>query len=552
MAFPFNLRKYLQRQSPDNWHLTSVVYQIYPRSFKDSNGDGVGDLQGIIEKLDYLNDGTDNSLGVNAIWLSPIYTSPMKDFGYDVANHKNIDPIFGDLKNFQKLVEEAHKRNIKVIMDYVPNHTSHEHPWFVESRSSLKNKKRDWYIWHDPRLDGSPPNNWLSVFGGSAWQYDESTKQYYLHTWDVSQPDLNWRNPKVVKEMLNTLKFWMDKGVDGFRADAVYFMYKDPFFRNEPPNPNFVLGKHNPFDQLLHPYTFGLPETVQMLRRLNQVVSKRKNKFIVVEVYTHLSELINLYSIINTESFAPFNFAFISLPWRADLYKQFIDQFDSLVGSKYLPTYVFGNHDKSRLVTRLGEKSARAAALLLLTLRGMPFIYYGDELGMKDGEIPSDKVQDPWEKNMPGMQLGRDPERTPMQWDGNGQAGFTDVEPWLPVATNFQKCNVTAEKEDPTSFYNLYRALIHFRKKSSALLTGDYRSYETGNSEVLAYTRKDNGTILLVVINFSDKNQKAILPFNKGQVILSTYMDIPVGEERPVKNIELRSNEGLFLKVTAD
>lgn len=417
----------------DNKWGRRVIYQIYPRSFKDSNGDGVGDLNGIAEKLDYLKD-----LGIDAIWLSPVYRSPMRDFGYDISDYYDIDPIFGNLSDFDNLIKKTHDKDMKVLMDFVPNHTSFEHPWFKESKSSKKNPKRDWYIWRPSRKNGVVPNNWLSQFGGSAWELDEKTKEYYLHTFDVSQPDLNWRNPQVVEEILNVMRYWMKRGVDGFRVDVAYYLFKDPFFRNEPHNPTHT-EHHMQYDSLLHIYTIALPETLNMFKKLNSVINEFDDRFMVCEIYTFLHEIVNLYKIVNHHSFVPFNFSFISLPWNAKEQKKFIDEFDERVGHDYSPTYVLGNHDQPRIATKLGKDFARTAALLQLTLRGIPFIYYGEELGMKNVKIPEEKARDPMAINMKGFNFGRDPERTPMQWDASRFGGFSSVEPWLPLEKEFKE-----------------------------------------------------------------------------------------------------------------
>lgn len=529
-----------------SWVSTAIVYQIYPRSFKDTNGDGIGDLNGIIKKLDYLKD-----LGINTIWLSPIYPSPMADFGYDVSDHKNIDPIFGSMKDFDTFIEKAHKNNIKVMLDYIPNHTSEKHPWFVQSKSSKTNPKRNFYIWADPKEDGSPPSNWISVFGGSAWDFDEKTGQYYLHTFSKEQPDLNWRNPEVADEMLNILKFWLNKGVDGFRVDAIYFLFKDPKFPDEPINPTYLFGVHEPFDQLLHPYTWALPETLDMMKKMMDVLDKYGDKFMVAEVYTSVDELIKIYNKVSHKHFAPFNFFLISLPFRANLHKQLIDNYDKAVGNLYTPTFVLGNHDRPRIQTRIGKDLAKIAAMLLLTLKGIPFLYYGDEIGMENVEIPPDKIQDVWEKNMPGLSWGRDGERTPMQWNSDKFAGFSDTEPWLPIAENYQEENAATQSKSVNSMLSLYKKLINLRKSSPALLYGDYLSWETKNPDVFAYSRTHQEGGLLIILNYSNKNCQVELPFKSGKVICNTFLDIKEGKEMNLEKADLRPYEGLLIEISA-
>ncbi|MFQ5863095.1 MAG: alpha-amylase family glycosyl hydrolase [Candidatus Brocadiales bacterium] len=528
----------------ENWSRRAVVYQIYPRSFKDSNGDGVGDLNGIIEKLDYLNDGTEKSLGIGAIWLSPIYKSPMVDFGYDISDYYDIDPLFGNLKTFDKLIFEAHRRGIKVIMDFVPNHTSSQHPWFLESRSSRNNPKRDWYIWRDPKRDGLPPNNWLSVFGGSAWTLDENTQQYYLHSYLAEQPDLNWRNQEVRDEMVQVLKFWLNRRADGLRTDAIYYVIKDVEFRDDPQNPNYIPGKDDPYNALFHIYSQGRPEIFDTTNTLCEVIGKYEDKFMVSEVYLDLPDMVKMYKACANKLHAPFNFNLMNIPWDAGEYKKFIDDFEELLTPEDLPIYVLGNHDRSRLASRLGRDRARLAAMLLLTLRGMPFIYYGEELGMKDVQIPTKKVKDPWEKQTPGFRLGRDPERTPMQWNTGPYAGFSDVEPWLPVAEDYKKCSVETDSADPHSMFNLYRQLIHFRKDSPALLQGSYRSLDIENNNILGFVRESVEEKLLILLNFSGEEEGLSLTSQKAKVICNTYLDKEFREEIDLKNFSLRPYEG--------
>ncbi|PIZ62376.1 alpha-amylase [Candidatus Roizmanbacteria bacterium CG_4_10_14_0_2_um_filter_39_13] len=501
-----------------------VVYQIYPRSFNDSNGDGVGDINGITEKLDYLKD-----LGISALWLSSIYCSPMHDFGYDVSDYYQVDPLFGNLVDFDNLLKQAHKRNIKVLMDFVPNHTSEDHAWFQKSRSSKRNDKRDWYIWKKPKSNGSVPNNWLSHFGGSAWKFDEKTGEYYLHSFDVSQPDLNWRNPDVVKEIKKIMRFWLKRGVDGFRVDVTYYLFKDPFFRDEPDNPDYKINKNSQYHSLLHIYTLALPETLQMLKKLHAVIDEYEDRFMVCEIYTFLKEIVNLYRIIDRQSFAPFNFSFLSLPWKAQDQKLFIDEFDEMIGDDYFPTYVLGSHDFPRIVSKLGENQARAAALLQLTLRGIPFIYYGEELGMKNRDIPKEKIKDPIALNTNGTAFGRDPVRTPMQWDNSKHAGFSDVEPWLPLENEFRSRNVATETKDKTSFLNLYKSILKLRNTRKSLTEGKYIPYASKNPDVLGFTRRSHAEETFILANFSTELQEVALPKGHWKILLSTRLD-RVGE----------------------
>lgn len=548
---PRSQRVQMSQPEKERWSHRAVLYHIYPLSFQDSYGDGYGDLQGIIDRLDYLNDGTPNSLGVEAIWLSPIYRSPMADWGYDVADYENIDPIFGDLKLFDRFVEKAHTRGIKVMMDFVPNHTSIEHAWFAKSRTSRDNPKRDWYIWRDPKPDGSPPNNWLSVFGGSAWTLDATTGQYYLHTFLPEQPDLNWRNPAVKESMLNVLRFWLKRGVDGFRTDAIYGLMKDSQFRDEPPNPAYVPGKDDPYNALLHTRTHGQTDLGDTLASFCDILGEHEDAFLVSEAYLNIPEMFKMYhACASHEAHSPFNFNLIGLPWDALSYRQFIDEFEATVDSHDWPNYVLGNHDRHRLATRLGSERARLSALIQLTLRGMPIIYYGDELGMEDGTIPEHDGKDPWGKHVPGFGFGRDPERTPMQWDSSPGVGFTSGTPWLPIAASAGERNVAKEQADPTSLLALYRHLIWYRKQSPALLTGSYRSIDVGNDDVFAYLRSCVDEELLVLANFAETEQVARLPYDKAAVVCSSYMDTPQHTTVTDHTIHLRPHEGLVLRLS--
>ncbi|MCH7758888.1 alpha-glucosidase C-terminal domain-containing protein [Patescibacteria group bacterium] len=537
------------KQSQNFWWKSAIIYQIYPRSFKDTNNNGIGDLKGIIKKLDYLNDGTENSLGIDAIWLSPIYKSPMADYGYDVSDYNDIDPIFGNLNDFNQLVNEAHQRNIKIIMDFIPNHTSNQHSWFLESRSALDNPKRDWYIWCDPQPDGSPPNNWISVFGGPAWTYDQKTKQYYLHSFLSEQPDLNWRNSEVVKEMHNVLRFWMEKGVDGFRIDALYHLIKDDKFRNEPHNPAYQIGKSNPYDEMLHIYSNGQPELISAINGFCRVLSEKPGHFMIGEMYLDIKEMAKFYQACSNQLHLPTNFSFINLPWQAQNYKEFVDQYEQILGTENWPNYVLGNHDQSRVVTRIGNRQSRVAAMLILTLRGMPFIYYGEELGMENTHIPKGKICDPCGEQ--DSIFGRDPERTPMHWNSNRYAGFSTKQPWLPVNHNFSTYNVVDESKDSQSMLNLYRRLIWYRKRSTALLAGEYHSLKTSSKNIFAYFRQQNQEKILVVLNFSDQSQsiKIDIDDQEAKLILSTYLDYGLGKMIKLKNFVLRSNEGILLEL---
>ncbi len=533
---------------PLPWWQTGVIYQIYPRSFKDSNGDGIGDLGGVLEKLDYLSD----TLGVDAIWLSPFYPSPMADFGYDVADYTDVDPIFGDLATFDALVAEAHRRGLRVIIDIVPNHTSDRHPWFIASRSSRDNPKRDWYVWRDPAPDGGPPNNWLSVFGGPAWEYDEATGQYYLHSFLKEQPDLNWRNPEVRRAMFDVFRFWLDRGVDGFRIDVAHYIMKDPLFRDNPPNPH--RGDYHKdmgeYDTQLHLYDKGhedVHEVFRELRRLLDDYSRDRPRFAVGEIHIFdWNAWVRYYGDNLDELHMPFNFALLKAGWDARAIREVVDGLEAALPEGAWPNYVLGNHDEQRIATRYGRAQSRVAAMLLLTLRGTPTLYYGDEIGMREGVIPPEQQQDPWGLRVPG--LGRDGCRTPMQWDASHAAGFTTApEPWLPVNDDYPTVNVAAELEDPRSMLTLYRRLLALRRQWPALHRGTYAPVDGTPDDTFVYQRRDGDQTVLVALNFGGKPVEIALPraFHGGRVLLSTHLDRD--DEPAGPTVTLRGHEGLLL-----
>ena len=534
------------------WWQTGVFYQIYPRSFQDSNGDGIGDLVGTTQHLDYLSE----TLGVDAIWLSPIYPSPMHDFGYDVANYTDIHPLFGTLVDFDHLLEETHLRGLKLIIDLVPNHTSDEHPWFIESRSSRDNPKRDWYIWRDPASDGGPPNNWLSHFGGPAWTFDKHTGQYYMHQFVKQQPELNYRNPEVATAMLGVMRFWLDRGVDGFRVDVIGLMMKDPLFRDEPLNPAWD-GIY-PFTKLQHIYTANLPEVHDLIREMRKVLDSYDDRMMVGETYMPNDMLMKYYgSPDKLECHLPFNFQLIPARWDAAGVRKMVDDYEAALAPDAWPNWVLGNHDQHRLATRIGANQARVGNMLLLTLRGTPTCYYGDELGMEDVPIPPEKVQDPPAVNQPEIAhiVGRDPERTPMQWDDAPNAGFAspDVKDlWLPLAPDYKEVNVARELDDPHSFLNYYRKLLAYRKATPALQWGSYRSLDTQSAETqekcFVFERQAVDQRLLVALNFSAQDQKLSLPESgRGRIALSTNLDREY--EVNLADFNLRANEGCIIEL---
>ena len=530
------------------WWQTGVIYQIYPRSFQDSNNDGIGDLKGVIQRLDYLG----NTLGVDTIWFSPIFPSPMHDFGYDVSDYCDIHPMFGTMADFDRLLEETHKRGMKLVLDLVPNHTSDEHPWFLESRSSRDNPKRDWFIWRDPDSHEGPPNNWLSHFGGPAWTLDTKTGQYYLHQFVKQQPDLNYRNPEVLAAMLDAMRFWLDKGIDGFRVDVISKMSKDPLFRDEPPNPSW--DGVRPYLSLQHIYTSNLEDVHGLIYEMRKVLDDYDNRMMVGEIYLPNVDLVRYYgSPEKRECHLPFNFQLITAPWQAATVRKIVNEYEASLPTDAWPNWVLGNHDKHRLATRVGPAQARVANLLLLTLRGTPTCYYGDELGMENVSIPLDMIQDPPAINQPEIAhiVGRDPERTPMQWDASPNAGFSaeGVKTWLPLANNYQEANVANQLLDKNSFLTFFKVLLALRKTSPALSIGDYRSLDTksaDNQSCFVYERQSENQRLLVALNFSDQEQQVHLDLSgTGNIILSTFMDRT--ESVNLSMFSLRANEGCII-----
>jgi alpha-glucosidase len=529
------------------WWQKGIIYQIYPRSYQDTDNDGVGDLRGIIRRLDYIS-----SLNVDAIWLSPIYPSPMHDFGYDVADYTGVHPMFGSVADFDRLLEETHRRGMKLILDLVPNHSSDEHPWFLESRSSRDNPRRDWYIWRDPASDGGPPNNWLSFFGGPAWTYDENTEQYYLHQFVTQQPELNYRNPEVLAAMLDVLRFWLGKGVDGFRVDVIWLMLKDDQFRDEPPNPDW--DGINPHRSLQHIYTANLPGVHDLIRQMRTVLDEYDERMMVGEIYLPNAELVRYYGVSLNECHLPFNFQLIDTVWDASTVRRAVDAYDAILPQGAWPNWVLGNHDRHRVATRVGQSQARVANTLLLTLRGTPTTYYGEEIGMENVPIPAEFVQDPPAVNQPEIAdvAGRDPERTPMQWDGSPNAGFAPegIRTWLPVASDFAERNVAAQNRDPSSMLQLYRALTRLRSSEPALHAGAYSSVESGSETVFAYLRvAPDGHRFLIVLNFGADSHLLDLSHVGEQAEIAIATDMVRTGAVNLGELALRPNEGLVLRL---
>lgn len=520
------------------WWRSGILYQIYPRSFQDSNGDGVGDLRGVIERLPYLRE-----LGVDALWLSPIFPSPMEDFGYDIADYTGIDPVFGSLNDFDALVVAAHDLGLKIVLDLVPNHTSDRHPWFIESRSSRANAKRDWYIWRDPKGEGGPPNNWLSEFGGSTWEFDADTGQYYYHAFLRSQPDLNWRNHDVRRAMHDVMRFWLRRGVDGFRVDVMWHLIKDDLLRDNPLNPDFISGQQ-PYQQLIPLYSADRPEVHEIVAEMRRVIDEFDDRVLIGEIYLPLDKLVTYYGRDLAGAHLPFNFALISTPWNARTIAKLVGDYEAALPAGAWPNWVLGNHDRQRIASRVGGDQARIAAMLLLTLRGTPTLYYGDEIGMPQVEIRPDQVRDPWEKNVPGLGVGRDGCRTPMQWDSTLYAGFSTAAPWLPLDRNFGANNVAIERHDAGSMLSLYRALIRLRRERPELALGTYKLVSIADA-LLVFEREHQDQRSLVALNFGCVSAEFDAAGLHGQILLSTFMDRQ-GEAIP-KRLALRASEGLVV-----
>jgi alpha-glucosidase len=530
------------KQPDEFWWRHGVFYQIYPRSFQDSNGDGVGDLRGIIERLPYLV-----SLGIDAIWLSPIFPSPMADFGYDIADYTGIDPLFGTMADFDALIAAAHDGGLKLILDLVPNHTSDQHPWFLESRRSRDNPKRDWYIWRDPNAAGGPPNNWLSEFGGSAWQYHAATGQYYYHAFLAQQPDLNWRNPEVRHAIHEVMRFWLRKGVDGFRVDVIWHLIKDAEFRDNPPNPSFREGRP-PHEQILPLRTTDQVEVHDAIAEMRRVIDEFPARVLIGEIYLPTERLVTYYGRELGGAHLPFNFALLSAPWNARAIEKIIHDYEAALPQGAWPNWVLGNHDRPRVASRVGQDQARVATMLLLTLRGTPTLYYGDEIGMHQVAIAPGQVRDPFEKNVPGIGVGRDGCRTPMQWDAGRFAGFSTSTPWLPLSDDFVHENVVNLQADARSILNLYKALIGLRSNLPELVIGSYVPV-AAQGDLLIYRRQSEVDALVIALNLGDQptsisSEAAAL---RGEILISTFLDRH--GEKIKDTVDLRGNEGVIIGV---
>jgi len=521
-------------QLSQDWWKHAVIYHIYPKSFKDGNNDGFGDILGVIAKLDYLA-----NLGVDAIWLSPVYSSPMVDAGYDIADYKNIDKEYGTMEDFRRLMDEAHKRGIRVIMDLVLNHTSDQHPWFIESKSSADNPKRNWYIWRPT------PNNWKTNFGKKAWQYDETTNEYYCHSFFKEQPDLNWRNPEVKEAMFDIMRYWLDMGVDGFRLDVINLLFKDKDFRD---NKFRFFGKSEVYNR-------NQPEMYDLLRDFRKLLDSYPDKTSVGEIYTPppgnpalaASFLGNGSDMLHLV----FDFSLVFSFWKASSYCRIINRFYKKIPAMGWPCFFLSNHDIGRSLNRMGwtfhkYEKAKLHAILHLTLKGTPFIYYGEEIGMENVSIPKEHIKDLYGKLLYPFFKGRDHSRTPMQWDSSKNAGFSEQTPWLPISGSYKTINVEAEEKDVNSVLSVYKKLMALRKENNVLQSGNIHFVNKGKNNILIYSRRIEMEEIIIVLNFSNKKNMANIGAvgETSKVIFSTHQGTKIEENK----IMLQPFEGVIVK----
>jgi alpha-glucosidase len=511
------------------WWQTGVVYQVYPRSFRDTDGDGVGDLPGVIEGIDHLA-----WLGVDAIWLSPIFRSPMRDYGYDVADYLDVDPLFGTLADADRLIAEAHARGLRVLLDFVPNHTSSDHPWFADARSSRDAAHRDWYVWRDPAPGGGPPNDLVSQFGGPAWTLDEATGQYWYHSFLPEQPELDWRNPAVREAMLDVMRTWFARGVDGFRIDVLWMIAKDEApWQDAPVGPGPAGTILDPRNALEHGDGPGMEPLLEALR---DVADEFPDRALVAEVYMPPERLVRYYGTGGRGAHLPFNFALVTLAWDAPTIRAAIGAYEAALPAGAWPNWVLGNHDQPRVATRVGAAQARVAAMLLLTLRGTPTLYYGDELGLPDAHVPPDRIVDV---------AGRDPARSPMPWtrDEPG-AGFSAGDPWLPMVDGAAALSVEAQRADPTSMLALHRRLLAVRRASPALHAGSLELLDAPRG-VVAFDRRHGGEQVRVLLNLT--SELAVVPVDGAWTCLAGTR--PGAEGTGIRgDVPLAGDEGVVLR----
>ncbi len=501
----------MTNKSNHDWWRGAVIYQIYPRSFADGNGDGVGDLIGIEQHLDYVAD-----LGVDAIWLSPFFKSPMKDFGYDISDYRDVDPLFGTLDDFDRIVDKAHRRGLKILIDQVLSHTSDQHTWFQESRRDKTNAKADWYVWADPQPDGTPPNNWLSIFGGPAWQWDSHRHQYYLHNFLVSQPDLNHHNPEVQEQLLKEVQFRLDRGVAGLRLDAVNFCHHDRQLRSNPPRSRTIHDLQsadernlaNPYFYQQHRYNHTQPETVDFLKQLRALFDRYEGITSVGETDADdRARIMAEYTTGNNRLHMAYSFSLLSNQFGARFIQEIMEDLESKIGDGW-PCWSLGNHDVRRVMTRWArgnEDLARVVMALSLTLRGSLCIYQGEELGLEEAELSYDQLQDPWGRVLWPAYKGRDGCRTPMPWTTQGpQAGFSDCPPWLPIPESHRRKAVDHQEHDPNSMLHGYRRFLHWRQHHSALKDGTI-TFLKAPDDCIAFIRRNDREAILAAFNLGEQ-----------------------------------------------
>ena len=531
----------MSKTTSHEWWSSAVIYEIAPISFQDSDGDGKGDLLGLLSRIEYLK-----WLGVDAVWLTPIYKSPFRDLGYDISDYRAIDPAFGDLAEFDRLIAALHDAGIKLILDFVPNHTSHDHAWFIESKSSRDNAKADWYIWADPAQNGGPPNNWLSRFGGSAWEWSEQRGQYYYHSFLLEQPDLNWRNPQLREALADVMRFWLDRGVDGLRVDASAVLIKDHLLRDNPPDPD---GHSKPPPQRFIPiFTDDRPEAMTCIEFIRAVIDEYPARLLCGEVQGKTDRIGHFYGTESTSPrlHLPLNFALLDTPWNALSLQAAIDAYLNALPDGAWPVWIIGGHDKQRIASKIGQAAMRVAAMLLLTLKGTPFFFMGDEIGRERVQIPAERVQDPFETHVPGYDLSRDPERAPMRWDDTPKGGFTIGEPWLPLEADGSR-NVLQQRQDRASLLQLFQRLIAMRRMQPCLQHGEQEPIRSRN-DVFAYRRVLGDRALLIALNMAAEPRKFEFEAS-GRLLISTERNRPM--TALTRFVLLHRHEGVVVELTA-
>ena len=527
-----------ERANP--WWQSATIYQIYIRSFQDSNGDGIGDLAGILNRLDYLH-----ALGVDALWITPFYPSPMADFGYDVSAYCDVDPRFGSIADFDRLRDGLHQRGMKLLIDLVPNHTSNQHPWFQEALSSRQSPKRDWYIWHDPSPDGGVPNNWWSLSGGPAWQFDPASQQYYMHSFLAEQPDLNWRNPAVRDAFYQVMRFWLDRGVDGFRVDVIGGLMKDPAFQDDPVNEGYKDSDPD-FLRLKAINSSNRPEVMEVIAEMRAVLAHYAgDRVLIGELYQPVEQLVFYYGAHLEGVHLPFNFNLMWLEWKAWGVMKLIELYERHLPKGAWPTWVLGNHDQPRVASRLGPAQARLAMMLMLTLRGTPTLYQGEELGLENAIISADEIQDPFAKAGKGQ--GRDGERTPMPWDDSAHAGFSTHTPWLRLGGDAALKHVAAQDKDPLSMLAMTRALFKLRKQEPALSRGEWSALYADDHS-LSYERILGQDRFAILLNLTGQTILVEPPPYSAKLVLSSYLDHTEKAFDFSDHVTLRPNEGCIFK----